>query len=302
MDERWTVEKLAGESIWGTWKFQMRHLLLAKNLWGHIDSSEVLAVDATDAAQAEFRLKAQRAFSTIVMAVGTSHLYLVTSCTNAKEAWDLLCEHFQGKTLANKLYLKKRYFRCEMKEGTSVDLHLKQMKEITDKLAAIGAPISEEDQVVTLLGSLPKSYSALVTTLECSEGVKLNYVQQALLHEERKKTESLVGGPSPDNQSSSTLVGTQKKSRKTVRCYGCGEVGHIHRFCRMSKGRVSQNYGHKAKDTEKSHSDTDGAFAASVGSLLNSLSAQWLVDSGASIQSYDMPKGTAGGLCGIRHS
>ena len=201
MDERWTVEKLAGESNWGTWKFQMRHLLLAKNLWGHVDSSEVLAVDATDAAQAEFRLKAQRAFSTRVMAVGTSQLYLVTSCTNAKEAWDLLCEHFQGKTLANKLYLKKRYFRCEMKEGTSVDLHLKQMKEITDKLAAIGAPISEEDQVVTLLGSLPKSYSALVTTLECSEGVTLSYVQQALLHEERKKTESLVGGPSPDTYS-----------------------------------------------------------------------------------------------------
>ena len=92
----------------------------------------------------------------------------------------------------------------------------------------------------------------------------------------------MVGGPLPDNQSSSALVGTQKKSRKTVRCYGCGEVGHIHRFCRMSKGRVSQNYGHKAKDTEESHSDTDGAFAASVGSLQNSLSAQWLVDSGAS--------------------
>ena len=79
-----------------------------------------------------------------------------------------------------------------MKEGTSMELHLKEMKEITDKLAAIGAPISEEDQVVTLLGSLPSSYSALVTTLECSEGVKLSYVQQALLHEERKKTESMV--------------------------------------------------------------------------------------------------------------
>ena len=39
-----------------------------------------------------------------------------------------------------------------MKEGTSVDQHLKYMKDITDKLAAIGAPVSKEDQVVTLLG------------------------------------------------------------------------------------------------------------------------------------------------------
>lgn len=59
------------------------------------------------------------------------------------------------------------------------------MKEITDRLAAIGAPISEEDQVVTLLGSLPPSYSTLVTALEArADDVKLSYVQQALVHEE----------------------------------------------------------------------------------------------------------------------
>ena len=62
-----------------------------------------------------------------------------------------------------------------MKEGTSVEAHLKQMKEITDRLAAIGAPISEEDQVVTLLGSLPPSYSNLVTASESRiDSVKLS--------------------------------------------------------------------------------------------------------------------------------
>ena len=44
-------------------------------------------------------------------------------------------------------------------EGTaSAEAHLREMKELTDKLAAVGAPITEEDQVVTLLGSLPKKY------------------------------------------------------------------------------------------------------------------------------------------------
>ena len=46
----------------------------------------------------------------------------------------------------------------EMKEGTSVEVHIKQIKEIADKLASVGAPISE-DQVVTLVGSLPKPRS-----------------------------------------------------------------------------------------------------------------------------------------------
>jgi len=43
----------------------------------------------------------------------------------------------------------------EMKEGTSVEAHIKTMKELMDRLAAINAPIAEEDQIVTLLGSLP---------------------------------------------------------------------------------------------------------------------------------------------------
>ena len=52
----------------------------------------------------------------------------------------------------------------EMTEDTSMEAHIKTMKELTDRLAAINAPIAEE--VVTLLGSLSPSYSTLVIALE----------------------------------------------------------------------------------------------------------------------------------------
>ena len=121
------------------------------------------------------------------LATPLSQLYLVAWYDQPKDAWDKLCEHFECKTLANKLFLKKQYFGTEMREGTSMEMHLKHMKEISDKVAAIGAPIAEEDQVVTLLGSLPQSYSTLVTALEARvEDVKLSFVQQALVHEEQK--------------------------------------------------------------------------------------------------------------------
>ena len=165
VDEKWTIDKL-DSSNWTTWKFQMRHLLLAKGLWGLVDGTEVLAESANAQAQTEFQRKSQRAFSTIVLAISTQQLYLITSCEQPNDAWDALRNHFERETLANKLFLKKRYFRTEMKEGTSIEAHLKHMKELTDKLAAIRAPTDEEDQVVTLLGSLPQSCSTLVTALE----------------------------------------------------------------------------------------------------------------------------------------
>ena len=52
-----------------------------------------------------------------------------------------------------------------------------------------GVPISEEDQVVTLLGSLPRSFATLVTAIEARvDDVTLDYVQQAL-NEEMKQSE-----------------------------------------------------------------------------------------------------------------
>ena len=73
-----------------------------------------------------------------------------------------------------------------MKEGTSVEAHMKRMKELTDKLSALAAPIAEEDQVVTLLGSLPASFQTLVTALEARDTVTLSHTQQSLIHEEKK--------------------------------------------------------------------------------------------------------------------
>ena len=74
-----------------------------------------------------------------------------------------------------------------MSESSSLEKHLKTMKELTDKLAAVGSPISEEDQIVTLLGSLPVKYNSLVTALEArGDDLKLQFVQQAILNEEQK--------------------------------------------------------------------------------------------------------------------
>ena len=166
----------------------MCHLLMAKGLWKYVDGLEVLAEDATDRARAEFHEKSQKALSTIVMAITTPQLYLVTSCEQPKDTWNTLRKHFECETLANKLFLKKQYFQMEMKEGTSMEAHLKQMKEITDKRASIDAPILGEDQVVTLLGRLSPSYSTLVTALEaCVDDRRLDFVQQALIHEEQKQ-------------------------------------------------------------------------------------------------------------------
>ena len=49
--EKWSVDKM-DLSNWMTWKFQIRHLLLAKDLWGFIDGTELLQEDVSGQQQA----------------------------------------------------------------------------------------------------------------------------------------------------------------------------------------------------------------------------------------------------------
>ena len=111
------------------------------------------------------------------------------------------------------------------------------MKELTDKLSSIGAPISEEDQVITLLGSLPPSFSTVVTVLEaCADDLTMDFVQQQLIHHERKlKTRELK----PEALHNSALVGAQK--RQPPKCWVCDEVGHIQRILSKTEREVDVN-------------------------------------------------------------
>ena len=286
MEEKWSIEKLNG-SNWNTWKFQMKHLLMAKGLWSLIDGSEVLASEASAAAEALFQSRLHKAFSTIVLAIDSAQLYLVTSCEDPKQALNALKNHSEHETLANKLPLKKQYFHSEMKERTSVDQHLKHMKDITDKLASIGAPISEEDQVVTLLGSLPRSFATLVTASETGmDGVSLDYVQQALIHEEMKQSELYRQFSGTE----SALAGASNRNtpRDRPTCFACGDVGHIQRYCprkrKWHKAKIA-----KSEESRQGNSIVDredvyaAAFMASVGNVESAdREYPWLIDSRAS--------------------
>ena len=110
VEEKWSIDKLDGNN-WNTWKFQMKHLLLAKGLWQYVDGSATLAEDANEQAQADFNQKSQKSFSTIVLAISTSQLYLVTSCEGPQEAWEALRTNFERDS-GEQTVFEEKVFSC----------------------------------------------------------------------------------------------------------------------------------------------------------------------------------------------
>ena len=141
-------------------------VLEERDLWEVVCGDVKIEQCVTPLDQATFKRKSRKAMAIICLAMEDSQLPLVRSASGAFNAWSKLEDHFEKKSLANKLFLRRRFFTTMMDEGDDVLEHINKLKTLAEQLDAVGAPVSEDDLVITLLGSLSESYQFLITALE----------------------------------------------------------------------------------------------------------------------------------------
>ena len=77
-----------------------------------------------------------------------------------------------------------------MDEGDDVLEHINKIKTLAEQLDTVGAPVSEDDLVITLLGSLSESYQFLIAALESrADSLSWELVTSRLMHEDMKRKE-----------------------------------------------------------------------------------------------------------------
>ena len=131
-----------------TWKVQCRIVLIKESLWGIISGTEETPGEDNADTRRKFMARRDRALAIMVLAVDPLLLYLLGDPEDPKAVWKKLEEQFQPKTWSNKLQLRRKLYALKLKEGGSVNEHIKTMSEIFKGLAVIGDAVSEEDRVV----------------------------------------------------------------------------------------------------------------------------------------------------------
>ena len=90
------------------------------------------------------------------------------------------------KDLTSKMHLKQKLFLHRLPEGGNVLNHISEFKEIISDLAAMEVKYEEEDTALTLLCSLPSSYTNFRDTILYSrDTLTLNEVYEALNSKEK---------------------------------------------------------------------------------------------------------------------
>ncbi|GKD07102.1 retrovirus-related pol polyprotein from transposon TNT 1-94 [Tanacetum coccineum] len=156
---KFDIEKFDGTGDFGLWRIKMRALLIQH---GCEAALEVLPEDMEAQAKAELNKKAH---SAVILCLGNKVLREVTGETTAAGVWSKLETLYMTKSLANKLYLKKKLYTFYMPAGRKISEHIDEFNKIVLDLANIEVKFEDEDLALLLLTSLPASYEHFVDTL-----------------------------------------------------------------------------------------------------------------------------------------
>ncbi|GKB87106.1 retrovirus-related pol polyprotein from transposon TNT 1-94 [Tanacetum coccineum] len=135
---KFDIEKFDGTGDFGLWRIKMRALLIQHGCEAEL---EVLPADMEAEAKAELNKKAH---SAVILCLGNKVLREVTGETTAAGVWTKLETLYMTKSLANKLYLKKKLYTFYMSGRRKISEHIDEFNKIVLDLANI------EDVMATL--------------------------------------------------------------------------------------------------------------------------------------------------------
>ncbi|KAH9669204.1 hypothetical protein KPL70_021692 [Citrus sinensis] len=124
----------------------------------------------------------KKARSTIIMSLQDLVIREVAKEKTIAGLWGKFENLYMTKSLANKLYIKKRMFTLRMVEGSSLKDHIDEFNKVCDTLETINTALDDVGKAFLLISSLPKSYENLVNALMEAYGILKAFGCPAYVH------------------------------------------------------------------------------------------------------------------------
>lgn len=247
---KFEMEKFDGSDDFRLWKFKMLMQLEEQGL-GHILSTEATIPKEEDGddtvTEKEVKIdplakeKDTRARNLICSSLTNIVLRKVMRETTAMGIWKALEGDYQTKMLPNRIYLKQRFASYKMIESKSIEENFDTFLKLVDDLASLNIEVSDEDQAIQILTSLPPQYDSLVHTLKYGNGKETLTVKEVTASAYAKEAELVEKGLGKKPKTSSKgLVVSRGRSEKKPGSYG-RNISKSRDNISKSKGKFQQN-------------------------------------------------------------
>ncbi|GJU56975.1 hypothetical protein Tco_1234741 [Tanacetum coccineum] len=195
------------------------------------------------------------------------------------------------KSLANKLYLKKKLYTLCMPTGRKIFEHIDEFNKIVLDLANIEVNFEDKGLALLLLTSLPASYVHFVDTLLYGrEALTLEDAMATLNSKEIKERSKAKGddgeglyvrGGTDRRDSRQSRGNSRSKSRgERLKCYICQSEDHLKRNCLKNNRKKSSGYVKKDEQPSSSGSTYDDFEVMMMMSTQAQALLDWIMDSG----------------------
>src|ERR1043165_314994 len=145
---KFELEKFDGRNDLSLWRMKMRALLVHNGVVDALRGEDHISGDLTDKEKKEML---EKAHSSIILSLGDRVLREVLKETSAAGIWAKLETLYMTKSLANRLYLKKKLYTFQMSPGKTLDEHTDEFNKLILDLENIEVELDGEDQAIIFL-------------------------------------------------------------------------------------------------------------------------------------------------------
>lgn len=261
---------------WGTFKIKFRAMGNLQN-WFIACEPEMEEVEETSAdGSKKTVMKAKKlpkdanknAISALHLYMSEETLPYIAHFEEAAEAWKVLKDMHEGKTVAQIRAIKRKMAQAKMTSDQTIKTFFAYIMDLANQRRARGSAVTEEEIVECLMNGLSEEYESIITLLNNTlreDEFTIAKVLPVLEEHEVKLTT-----PSESNRVLTLLSrsgkyhdykctycgnpghmvqGCEKRKRDVAKgvwepaCWGCGETGHEKKDCPKRKGNQAQQGG-----------------------------------------------------------